>query len=512
MQQPCVLFYLDVGSAKHRELGSKGCEAPGRVRRRRPPPNKNVTEEDKQQRAKAKYGAGYRKQPPNRNRRVWQHFLDRNHRLAKDNYSKCPGHVQRVVREREQSWTEHPQGSVQRMLLSGEVGLYQKGVIYALVNEETSFLTNLPVYIGQTTGHVVDRTQRHVDKATQLNQKNSTGASAGLEPKIIEALRRTERWWTKWIMIPLETVPLPTDEPPGTQKYLELFRASAIVREQAWIHRLKTGFPGGLNIEVHPANPNTKNRRESRKSTHNRESDTTWQQVPPNSRATRSTDHQQQYYIDATGLHFSTEAGHSASIRRRLEKLAQTEGKETERQEYLRNLPSRECKRMVNWLALHTPQNKQHQKHFERFATLLTTAHKTSSHATQHILQTYDATSSTQQERRRLKKEEAESFFWIKVPWRNNELQTLGLHVLINSPEVQALYPITSEQGKVKISYNLAVPNGVLMQNYGTVSESLELRTVSVKNTDQMEVSTSMAMSSHQTQPSSPTNGCGLFG
>ena len=34
-------------------------------------------------------------------------------------------------------------------------------------------------------------------------------ATPGLEPKVMDALKKTERWWTKWIMIPLETVPLP---------------------------------------------------------------------------------------------------------------------------------------------------------------------------------------------------------------------------------------------------------------------------------------------------------------
>ena len=88
-----------------------------------------------------------------------------------------------------------------------------------------------------------------------------------------------ERWWAKWIMIPLETIPLPTDAQPGTQKYLEIFRSSAIVREQAWIHRLKTGFPGGLNIEVHQENLSTRQRRQARRAS-GKSDNVEFQEVP----------------------------------------------------------------------------------------------------------------------------------------------------------------------------------------------------------------------------------------
>ena len=54
-------------------------------------------------------------------------------------------------------------------------------------------------------------------------------------------------------------------------------------------------------------------------------------------------------------------------------------------------------------------------------------------------------------------------------------MQTIGMHLLINSPEVKGLYPIAQERDAVKISYKLAVPNGVLLQNNGQVSESAEL-------------------------------------
>ena len=158
-----------------------------------------------------------------------------------------------MLRERGIAWQNHPQGSMQQNLLTGEAGFYQKGVIYALVNQDNWFHVKFPVYVGQTSGHVVERVQRHMDKANDASTQN-------LEPKIVEALRNTKRWWQKLVMIPLESVPLPTDCQPGTQQFLKKFRASAIVREQAWIRRLKTGFPKGLNIEVHEANPATQKR------------------------------------------------------------------------------------------------------------------------------------------------------------------------------------------------------------------------------------------------------------
>jgi hypothetical protein len=63
----------------------------------------------------------------------------------------------------------------------------------------------------------------------------------------------------------------------------------------------------------------------------------------------------------------------------------------------------------------------------------------------------------------------------VKVPWQREELQTIGLHSLLNSKEVQDLYPVSSENGKVKVSYSLAVPNGLLIQNYGKVSHEAEV-------------------------------------
>ena len=66
-------------------------------------------------------------------------------------------------------------------------------------------------------------------------------------------------------MIPLEAVPLPVGLQPGTQKYLDVFRATAVVREQFWIRHMNAGYPNGLNLEVHQGNPATRERRSQRR-------------------------------------------------------------------------------------------------------------------------------------------------------------------------------------------------------------------------------------------------------
>ena len=177
-------------------------------------PQNNISEDERRRRAKEKYGKGFRPEPPKRNRRVWEHFLAHNMKLAKENYQGCSKNVLKVLRERGIAWQNHPQGSMQQNLLTGEAGFYQKGVIYALVNQDNWFHVKFPVYVGQTSGHVVERAQRHMDKANDASTQN-------LEPKIFEAMRNTKRWWQKLVMIPLESVPLPTDCQPGTQQFLK---------------------------------------------------------------------------------------------------------------------------------------------------------------------------------------------------------------------------------------------------------------------------------------------------
>ena len=65
-------------------------------------PRKNdLTDQEKEKRAREKYGRGYRPEPPKRNRELWKHFLERNLQLAKNNYHGCTQFVQRVIEERE---------------------------------------------------------------------------------------------------------------------------------------------------------------------------------------------------------------------------------------------------------------------------------------------------------------------------------------------------------------------------------------------------------------------------
>ena len=54
-------------------------------------------------------------------------------------------------------------------------------------------------------------------------------------------------------------------------------------------------------------------------------------------------------------------------------------------------------------------------------------------------------------------------------------MQFIGLHTLLNAKEIQALYPISSENEKVKVSYNLSIPIGVLLQNYGRASQEADV-------------------------------------
>ena len=301
---------------------------------------------------KEKYGKGYRKEPPRRNRRVWEHFLARNLKLARNNYKGCAPHIQRVVRERERFWKEHPQGEHQAALLSGEAGLYHQGVIYALMNEESWFCVDSPIYIGQSVDHVIGRTMRHVDKAI-------AGSTKDLEPKVIDALRKTKQWWQKWVMMPLEVISLPTNCKRGTQAFLDTFRASATVREQAWIRQLRTGFPGGLNIEVHQGNPETKRRHEARKTQKASAPSQEWQQVPFSKKAHFSiadpSRTQPDFHLDASGLHFSREPGDCASIRRMLADYVDRGMDEAAQKDFLHSLSRNQRRRMVDWLAKNTP-------------------------------------------------------------------------------------------------------------------------------------------------------------
>ena len=179
--------------------------------------------------------------------------------------------------------------------------------------------------------------------------------------------------------------------------------------------------------------------------------------------------------MDPWKFHISTDPGFCAVIRRNLAHLVQKEGTEKEQQEFLHQLARRECKRMIDWLTVRMPAEGTIRNLFSQLIVTISAALESQSHASQQIFQTYDATAQSEIEARQKKRDKSKGNFWLKVPWRNNELQIIGLHTVLNSPEVQSLYPISNEKDRVKVSYNLAVPNGVLMQNYGNVAESLEL-------------------------------------
>ena len=113
---------------------------------------------------------------------------------------------------------------------------------------------------------------------------------------------------------------------------------------------------------------------------------------------------------------------------------------------------------------MHTPEDVTTKALFQQLVMILYDSSKTSTHDSQHIFRTFDPTSPEQQEIRRSKKEKAAQCFWLKVPWQREELQTLGLHTLLNSKEIQDIYPVSSENGRVKVSYSLGLPNGLLIQ------------------------------------------------
>ena len=138
----------------------------------------------------------------------------------------------------------------------------------------------------------------------------------------------------------------------------------------------------------------------------------------------------------------------------------------------LEKFPVYQRRKMINWLTKHTPVDDVTAKNiFQQLIVIIDQTQKSDSHASRNIFQTYDATSAEEKEKRQQKKEKAEEYCWLKVPCVRNELQTLGLHTILNSQEVQDVYPAASEKDKVKVSYSLSIPNGFLLQNYGKVSE-----------------------------------------
>ena len=51
----------------------------------------------------------------------------------------------------------------------------------------------------------------------------------------------------------------------------------------------------------------------------------------------------------------------------------------------------------------------------------------------------------------------------------------ISIHTLINDPKIKETYPLKGDDEIVKISYSLAVPNGVWLQNYGKVCQEVDL-------------------------------------
>ncbi len=130
---------------------------------------------------------------------------------------------------------------------------------------------------------------------------------------------------------------------------------------------------------------------------------------------------------------------------------------------------------MLSWLALHTPTDPTTKALFQQMVLTIFESQKSHTHENQQVFQKYDPASLEERAKQKSKKEKAASYFWVKVPWQREELQTLGLHTLLNSKDIQDLYPVSSENGKVKVSYSLAVPNGLLPQNYGKVSREADV-------------------------------------
>ena len=182
--------------------------------------------------------------------------------------------------------------------------------------------------------------------------KSLSEANDKLEPKIIAALKATPQWWKNWVMIPLESVPLPVQHKPGTRAFLQNFRAAAVVREQAWIRLLKSGFPRGYNLEVHEGNPDTKARHEVRKvQRHQKETKTvSFAQVPRPAEERIAIE----YQMTEKGLSISRAQGPHQRVRCFLADLAECDD-ESQQKAMLEKFPVYQRRKMINWLTKHTP-------------------------------------------------------------------------------------------------------------------------------------------------------------
>ena len=235
---------------------------------------------------------------------------------------------------------------------------------------------------------------------------------------------------------------------------------------------VKTGLPRGYNTEVHTGNPKTKERHQARKYSRSRPTQQ-WQQVLKVKSAAQTQPQQHPaYQLSPDGLQFSKAEGPHRQVRCLLADLVACE----DQSNFLSNLTYHKRRRMIEWLTKHSSTPDVTTKNLlQGLIVTINNAQKSSSHASQNIFQTYDATAKEEQDKRQARKDKAATYFWVKVPWLRSEMQILGLHAILNDSEVQNLYPVSSERDKVKTSYSLSVPNGLLIQNYGKVSEDPSL-------------------------------------
>jgi hypothetical protein len=192
----------------------------------------------------------------------------------------------------------------------------------------------------------------------------------------------------------------------------------------------------------------------------------------------------------------------------------------------LENLPVASKKSMIKWLSDHWPTN-QAQAIFKGFVSTIAESLKTDSHKAQDIFfSNHQATSAENQEKKKSRKAKAKDNFWIKVPWRNPELKDFALPTILNTKEIQDLYPSQEEIEKIKISYNLAPPVGITLMSMRSLRKipawtlpknrgSTSTLRAHAKPSSPSIVSSSMAMSSRPIQVSLRTHAsspCGLRG
>ena len=275
-----------------------------------------------------------------------------------------------------------------------------------------------PAYIGQSWESVLQRTVRTFDKSLAARK-------SGQEPIIVQAFRNTDRWWSKWVIIPLEVIPSPNNSTSaGNKEFLQKFRSMAIVREQAWIRELHAGFPHGYNIEVHFPGEKTQERYQQSKHSgkpKKKRSQNGWRVIrergiPVPDPLRTKPDYS---FNPNTGVpSFSTEAGHSASIRRDLARFVQTDDDPVERNEFLDTLSRSKIRRLQNWLAVNQPpQDGTVQNLFQQLILALDNHRKNdSSHRSHGIFQSYNSTAPAEQEKKQRKKTDADAVQWLKIP------------------------------------------------------------------------------------------------